>query len=62
MFWAFDKLRMVKAICEVYAHYKANEKEEAEKIVHDTMNHFIERSSNLMQDQISEWSEKFDEL
>lgn len=26
------------------------------------MSHFIERSSNLMQDQISEWSEKFDEL
>lgn len=27
-----------------------------------TMTNFIERSSNLMQEQISEWSEKFEEL
>jgi hypothetical protein len=53
---------MVKAIIEVYACYKVNKQEEAEKIVHETMNHFIERSSNLMQNEISEWSERFDEL
>ena len=53
---------MVKAIIEVYAFYKVNKQEEAEKIVHETMNHFIERSSNLMQNEISEWSERFDEL
>lgn len=53
---------MVKAITEVYASYKSNQPAEAEKIVHETMNNFIERSSKLMQNEISEWSERYDEL
>jgi len=48
MFWAFDKLKMVRAICEMSAQYKAGNSDEAEEIVKGTMNNFIERSNNLM--------------
>ena len=60
--WAFDKMKMLRAIITLKEKQNSNSEEESKRIVLDTMNGFIERSRDLMQDQIQEFSDKLEEL